>query len=172
MIAMSSPDITQAEIDAVNEVLRTPNLSIGPKIKAFETALANYVGARHAVHPPSIREPAAFTCASSRRASMMATKSSRPHSASSPRPYSIVYERGTPVFVDTDPMTGNIDPRQIEAAITDRTRAIMPVHAFGQPADMAPILDIAAKHRLYVIEDACEAIGAEYKGLRGRRDDG
>ncbi len=76
----------------------------------------------------------------------------------------VLYERGKPVFVDIDPSTGNIDPSAIEAAITERTRAIMPVHAFGQPADMDPILDIARRHQLYVIEDACEAIGAEYKG--------
>jgi dTDP-4-amino-4,6-dideoxygalactose transaminase len=70
------------------------------------------------------------------------------------------------VFVDIDPQTGNIDPTAIEAAITERTKAIIVVHVFGQPADMDPILDIARRYDLYVIEDACEAIGAEYKGCR------
>jgi len=78
----------------------------------------------------------------------------------------ILYERATPVFVDIDPETLNIDPRKIESAITPRTRAIIPVHVFGQPADMDPILEIAQRHNLVVIEDACEAIGAEYKGRR------
>jgi len=71
-----------------------------------------------------------------------------------------------PVFVDIDPLAYNIDPAKIEAAITDKTRAIIPVHLYGQMADMDPIMEVAARHNLYVIEDAAQAIGAEYKGRR------
>ncbi len=72
----------------------------------------------------------------------------------------------TPVFVDCDPVTYNIDPAKIEAAITDKTKAIVPVHLYGQPADMDPILEIAEKHNLVVIEDAAQAHGATYKGRK------
>jgi dTDP-4-amino-4,6-dideoxygalactose transaminase len=78
----------------------------------------------------------------------------------------IVYAGATTVFVDIDPRTFTMDPAQIEAAITPKTKAIMPVHLYGQPADMDPILEIARKRGLVVIEDACQAHGAEYKGRR------
>jgi dTDP-4-amino-4,6-dideoxygalactose transaminase len=78
----------------------------------------------------------------------------------------IDYSRAKPVFVDIDPKTYSIDPAKIEAAITPRTKAIMPVHLHGRPADMDPILDIAKRHKLVVIEDAAQAHGAEYKGRR------
>jgi dTDP-4-amino-4,6-dideoxygalactose transaminase len=78
----------------------------------------------------------------------------------------IRYTGATPVFVDIDPVTFNMDPAQVEAAITPRTKAIIPVHLYGQPADMDPIMAIARKHKLVVIEDACQAHAAEYKGRR------
>jgi dTDP-4-amino-4,6-dideoxygalactose transaminase len=78
----------------------------------------------------------------------------------------ISFTGATPIWVDMDPETYNIDPRQIESAITERTRAIMPVHLYGQAADLEPILEIARRHRLLVIEDACQAHGARYKGRR------
>ncbi len=163
-IPMSSPDITQAEIDAVNEVLRTPYLSIGPRIGQFEQAFADYVGTKYAV--------AVNSGTSGLHLAVIAAGVQEGDEAITPSfsfvasANCVLYERGKPVFVDIDPLTGNMDPALIESAITRRTKAIIVVHAFGQPVDMDPILTIARKHKLAVIEDACEAVGAEYKGHR------
>ena len=81
----------------------------------------------------------------------------------------IVYTGARPVFVDIDPASFNLDVTRIEDAITPRTKAIMPVHLFGQPADMDPVMDIARRHGLVVVEDAAQAHGAEYKGRRAGR---
>ena len=80
--------------------------------------------------------------------------------------FAVSYTGATPVLVDVDPQTYTIDVSLLESAITDRTRAIIPIHLYGHPADMDPILEIAAKHGLVVIEDACQAHGARYKGRR------
>ena len=79
---------------------------------------------------------------------------------------SILTNMALPVFADTDPATLTVDPASIESRITDRTRAIMPVHIFGMPCDMDPIMAIARKHKLAVVEDACQAWLAEYKGRK------
>lgn len=163
-IPMSSPDITQAEVDAVNEVLNTRWLSIGPRVKEFEAALATYTGSAHGI--------AVNSGTSGLHLTMIAADIGEGDEVITPSfsfiasANCVLYERAKPVFVDIDPLTGNIDPAAIEAAITDRTKAIIPVHAFGQPADMDPILALADQHNLAVIEDSCEAIGAEYKGRR------
>ncbi len=161
-IPMSSPDITQAEIDAVNAVIHTSYLSIGPQIIAFEQALAKYVGAKYGIGVNSGTSGLhlAMIAAEVKDGDEVITPSFSFIASAN----AIVYERARPVFVDIDPLTACIDPNLIEAAITERTKAIMPVHAFGQPADMDPILEIARKYNLRVIEDACEAIGSAYKG--------
>jgi perosamine synthetase len=163
-IPLSRPDITEKEINLVNEVLRSPFLALGPKMVEFEEAVASYVGRRFAVAVNSgtsglhllikaygigegdevITTPFSFIASSN----------------------CILYERARPVFVDIEPETGNIDPNLIEEAITSRTKAILPVDAFGQPARLDVIRDIARRHGLVVIEDACEALGSEYKGER------
>lgn len=159
---MSSPDITRSEIDAVLEVMQTNHLSIGPKIVEFEKMVAEYVGCKHGVGVNSGTSALhlAVIAAGIKDGDEVITSSFSFVASSN----SILYERGKAVFVDIDPLTGNIDPTLIEAAITPRTKAIMPVHVFGQPADMDPIMEIARKHNLVVIEDSCESIGAEYKG--------
>lgn len=194
-IPMSSPDITAAEIDAVNQVLQTAFLSIGPQIEAFEQAGAAYVGARYGlgVNSGTAGLHLGVIAADVQPGDLVITTPFSFIASAN----SILYERGVPVFVDVDPRTGNIDPARVaEAAhdlmhdarsmtqdrwlpralqspasnfqlpISQSLKAILPVHAFGQPADMDPILDVARRYGLRVIEDACEAIGAEYKGRK------
>ncbi|MCX7789171.1 MAG: DegT/DnrJ/EryC1/StrS family aminotransferase, partial [Chloroflexaceae bacterium] len=185
-IPMSSPDLTDAEIAAVTQVLHTPILSIGPQIKAFEHALATQVGVAHAVGVNS-GTSGLHLCVIAAGVSdgdlVLTPSFSFIASANC-----ILYERGVPVFVDVEPATGNIDPNLVAEAAADlargglaarrwlppalrdharpqgRLKALLPVHAFGQPADMDPILAVARDHGLAVIEDACEAIGSTYKG--------
>ncbi len=164
LVPMSRPDIGQQEIELVNQVLRTPFLSIGPMIQRFEQDMARYVGTQHAIGVSS-GTAGLHLC-------LRAAGIGEGHEVIT-TPFSFVssanvmlYERAQPVFVDIEPDSLNIDPQRIEDALTRHTRAILPVHAFGQPADMDPILDVARRHSLWVIEDACEAIGAEYKGRK------
>jgi perosamine synthetase len=185
-VPMSSPDITEEEIAAVNAVLRTPFLSIGPQINAFEQAIADRVGARYAVGVNSGTSGlhlCVIAAGVEEHDLVITTSFSFVASANC-----ILYERGVPIFVDIDPATGNIDPQGVVHAVEDllaggsrakrwlppalpgsgtkpgKIKAILPVHAFGQPADMDPIISIAKAHGIPIIEDACEAIGAEYKG--------
>lgn len=164
VVPLSEPDITDLEIDTVVAVLRGSRLSLGPKMEEFEASVAAYaslpfgvavssgtaglhlciralgIGAGDEVIVPS------FTFIAAANA--------------------IRYEGALPIFVDIHPSTMNLDPSCLEAAITPRTRAIVVVHTFGYPAPMTAILTIARRYKLRVIEDACEAIGAEYKGQR------
>jgi perosamine synthetase len=163
-IQLSAPDITEAEIDAVTAVLRTPHLSLGPELAAFEAALAAY----HSV-------PVAL-CVSSGTAglhlALLALGISEgdevivPSFAFVAVANAVLQLRATPVFAEIDPVTLNLDPKAVEQAVTTKTRAILVVHTFGVPAQMNAILKIASSHKLAVIEDACEAIGAEFEGRR------
>jgi len=163
-IPLSAPDVTQAEIEAVTAVLRTPHLSLGPKLEEFEQAMARYLGTSHAI--------AVNSGTSGLHLCVRALGISDGDEVIAPSftfiavANALRYERATPVFVDIDPRTLNLDPSRIEEAITPRTRAIVVVHTFGLPAALAEILDIARRHRLFVIEDACEALGAEYEGRK------
>jgi perosamine synthetase len=163
-IPLAAPDISERDIEAVARVLRTSRLSMGPVLEEFEHALAEYVGAPHAI--------AVSSGTSALHLSIRALGIGEGGEVIVPSFAFIAvanaarYERATPVFVDVDPLTLNLDPDRVEAAITPRTRAILVVHTFGCPAELAEILEIARRHRLFVIEDACEAIGAEYDGQK------
>ena len=161
-IQLARPDITEREIEAVVDVLRSGHISLGPRLPEFEDRIAAKVGAEYAVAVNS-GTSALHLCLRSLDIKdgdeVITTPFSFIASANC-----MLFERAVPVFVDIDPITLNIDPAAIEAAITPRTKAILPVHVFGLPADMAAISAIARKHSLAIIEDACEAIGSTING--------
>lgn len=163
-IPLSSPDIIESEIAAVTAVLRTSRLSLGPQMEAFEQAFTDYVGTPHAV---AVSSGTAGLHLCIRALGIKEGDEVIVPSFTFIAAANVVrYERGLPVFVDIDAESLNMSPECVEKAITAKTRAILVVHTFGRPAEMAAILEIARRHKLAVIEDACEAIGAEYDGRR------
>jgi perosamine synthetase len=163
-VPLSSPDITQAEIDAVTAVLRTPHLSLGPELEAFEAALAAYHSVPHAVAVSS--GTAALHLALLTLGIGEGDEVIVPSFAFVAVANAVLQVRATPVFAEIDALTLNLDPASVERAITPRTRALLVVHTFGVPAQMEALQAIARHHRLALIEDACEAIGAQYMGRR------
>jgi perosamine synthetase len=163
-IPLSAPDITEAEIEAVTSVLRTSRLSLGPKLEEFENALAKYVEVSEAVAVSS--GTAALHLCLRALGIGEGDEVILPSFTFIAVANAIRYVGAIPVFVDIDPITLNLDHRGIETAISPRTRAILVVHTFGCPAAMKEIVEIARSHKLYVIEDACEALGAEYHGCK------
>ena len=164
MIPLSRPDITEREKQAVLAVLDSNFLSLGPKLKEFEEKMAAYAGTKYAI---------ACNSGTSGLHMIVAALGIRDGDEVITTPFSFIsssncmlFERAKPVFVDIDEKTYNMDTTQIEAKITERTKAILPVHIFGQPANMHDIREIALKHNLFIIEDSCEAIGAEWNGLK------
>lgn len=192
-IPMSSPDLGEAERNAVEAVMRTPNLSMGAEIQTFERAFIDYCGCSHAIGVSS-GTAGLHLCvraAQIQRGDLVITT-----------PFSFVasanvllFEGAVPVFVDIDRLTGNIDPALVQQAATDlrrggeqalnwlprqgapsndsgiyntspRLKAILPVDVFGQPAEMDSIRRVADDFKLVIIEDSCEALGAEYKGRK------
>jgi perosamine synthetase len=159
-IPLSAPDITEADIAAVSAVLRTSRLSLGPQLEVFEQSLARYIGASHAVAVNS-GTSALHLCIRALGISE-GDEVIVPSFAFIAVANVLGYERAVPVFIDIDPGTLNLDPARLEEAITPRTRAIIVVHTFGCPAGLDEILAIARRHNLFVIEDACEALGAQF----------
>lgn len=149
-------------MEAVAKVFESQHFILGPEVKQLEQEIAAKLGARHAVG-----------CASGTDALILALLAAGISEGDEviTTPFSFIATAGTiayvgakPVFVDIDPVTFNINPALIEAAITPRTRAIMPVHLFGLPADLDPILAIAKARKLVLVEDAAQAIGSRYAG--------
>jgi len=179
-VPLSCPDITDLEVEYVARVLRSGQLSLGPRVVEFEEKFAAYVGTRYAVavnSGTSALHLAVRAQGIGGGDEVITTSFSFVASSNC-----LLYEYALPVFVDIDPHTFNLDPREIQrfiesccvvntktGALTDvrtsrRVKAILPVHVFGLPCDMDGIMRIARKYNLQVIEDACEALGAKYKG--------
>lgn len=182
-IPMSSPDLTDAERQAVMAVLNTPRLSMGPEVEMFEQTIADRVGAEHAIAVSS-GTTGLHLCIRATGISdgdwVITTPFSFVASANV-----MLYERALPVFVDVDPETGNIDPALVANAAADldaggekarkwlprmgvestgKLKALLPVDVFGQPADYAALRPVCEQHGLVMIEDSCEALGSSYQG--------
>ncbi len=163
-IHLSRPDITDREIEAVCDVLRGPNLSLGPRVAEFERAFVEYVGRKRAVAVNS-GTSGLFLCASAMGIGpgdeVVTTPFTFIASTSS-----IMMTGARPVFVDIDPVSLNIDAAKIEAAITVRTKAVLPVEVFGSPIGFERVCEVARTHNLPVIEDSCEALGSALNGKK------
>ena len=161
-IPLSAPDISEAEIAAVCAVLRTPHLSLGPELAAFESELAAWHGVNHAV--------AVSSGTAGLHLSLLTLGVGKGDEVIIPSftfvavVNAVLQVRATPVLVEMDSVTLNLDPVSVERAVSPRTRAILAVHTFGVPAQMDALKDLAEHHRLALIEDASEAIGARFGG--------
>jgi dTDP-4-amino-4,6-dideoxygalactose transaminase len=182
---MSSPDLTNAEREAVMNVLNTPNLSMGKEIVGFEKAVADYVGAKNALGVTS-GTTGLHLCVRAANIGAGDVVITTPFSFVASTNV-LLYEKAIPVFVDIDPVTGNLDTELVARAAADlqkggdaarrwlprkgaenagKLKAIIAVDVFGQPADYDSLAKIAEKYNLILIEDACESLGAQYNGRK------
>jgi dTDP-4-amino-4,6-dideoxygalactose transaminase len=147
-------------VKAVTEVMDSTTYVLGPKVAAFEEAFAAYIGAKHAIglNTGTSALHLALICAGVGPGDEVITVPMTFIATS----WAISYCGATPVFVDVDPVTYTMDPSQVEARITPKTKAILPVHLYGQPADLKPLLEIGKRHGIPVIEDCAQAHGAKY----------
>jgi perosamine synthetase len=163
-IHLSRPDVTEKEIERVAQVLRGSELSLGPVVPEFERAFAEYIGRGRAV---------AVNSGTSGLFLSLLALGIGPGDEVITTPFTfiasttcIMMTGAKPVFVDVDPVSLNIDPPRIEAAITGRTKAILPVEVFGNPAGFDRVCEIAERHGLPVVEDSCEALGSALNGKK------
>ena len=161
-IPLSRPYVDERDEELVLEVLRSGRLSLGPTIDRFEELFAEQVGAPYAAAVSSGTTGLHLLCR---------TAGLGPGDEAITSPYSFVasancaiYEGATPVFADVDERTMNLTPEAVEAAITERTKAVIAVDIFGYPCELDPLREICERHGLALIQDACEALGAQYKG--------
>ena len=163
-VTLSRPDIGQAEIDAVVDVLKTPNLSLGPKLDEFEHAFEDYTGVKRAIAVNSGTSGlfiALKALGIGEGDEVITTPFTFIASVTT-----IMMTGAKPVFVDIDPVSLNMNPELIEAKITEKTKAILPVVVFGNPWGLDRVCEIAAKHDLPVVEDSCEGLGSELNGKK------
>ncbi len=164
MIPYGRQIIEEDDIQAVVDVLKSDFLTTGPKVAEFEKSVADYVGAKYAVaiaNGTAALHAACFAAGIGEGDEVITTPLTFAASANC-----VLYLGGRPVFADVDARTYNIDPEDIRRKITDRTRAIIPVHLAGQPCDLDEIHKIAKEYHLIVIEDGAHALGSTYKGKK------
>jgi dTDP-4-amino-4,6-dideoxygalactose transaminase len=155
-------DLGEAEVQAVSEVIRSGWLTMGAKTLEFERQFANYVGAPYAV--------AVSSCTAALHLALEAVGVSRgdevvvPTTTFTATAEVVTYLGARPVLADIDPQTLNLDPKDLERKVTDRTKAVIPVHFAGMPCDMAEILELSSHYKLHTIEDAAHALPSRYKG--------
>jgi len=164
MLPYGHQQIDDEDINAVVEVLRSDWITTGPKVAEFEEAFAAYVGSKYAVSFSS-------GTAALHGASFAAGLGPGDEAITTPMTFCatancVLYQGAKPVFADVCPDTLNIDPDEVKRRITRHTKAVLPVDYAGHPADLQPILELASSHGMVVIEDACHALGAEYRGTR------
>ncbi len=161
-VPLSRPYIDEREEELVLDVLRSGRLSLGPAIERFEELFAEKVGAPYAAAVSSGTAGLHMLC-------HIAGVGDGDEVITSPVSFvatanCFIFEGGRPVFADVDAETLNLDPRAVEAAITERTKGIVAVDMFGYPCELDELREIAERHGLFLIDDSCEALGAEYKG--------
>jgi perosamine synthetase len=161
-VPLSGPSLSEREEELVLEVMRSGRLSLGPMIDRFEEAFAARVGAPYAAAVSSGTAGLHLLCISAGIGAGDEVITSPYSFAASANCF--VYEGGVPVFADVDRRTFNLDPAAVEAAITPRTKAIVPVDIYGYPCELRELRALADEHGLALVQDSCEALGAEYEG--------
>ena len=163
-IPIAKPLIGDEEINAVVEVLKSGMLAHGKEVEAFEREFAEYLGAKHGIavaNGTAALDVALKALGIKEGDEVITTPFTFIATASS-----ILFQRARPVFADIDPKTFNLDPNDVLEKITDKTKALLVVHLYGQPADMKAFKEIAEDHKLFLVEDCAQAHGAEYNGQK------